>query len=678
MTLNEYYERFCEELDSSKVTGLLLNKADEYFTNLMFEYLGEIGEINEPTICSYRDNGLQINGFSIDSDKTKVDIFVSIFNEADGLITVQKSEVLAAAQRAVNFYRKAVQNLLDKFSKDTDAYDCALTIYKNRNTIKDVRVIILTNGRITNFELNPLSLPLATVSYVAWDIARLYSCYSTSSQKDPITVDFTELLGGKPLPAIKGGKSDKTTVFLAILPGKLLADLYDKHGQKLLERNVRAFLQLKGKVNKGLRESLISEPDMFLAYNNGITVTAKKVDVDYNSYGSAGIKTVEDFQIVNGGQTTVSLYRAKKDSSAEVDFSKVFVQMKLSVIEDENAMDEIVPNISKYSNTQNPVQIADFSSNDPYHRKMELLSRSTMAPSVNGKKPVRWFYERTRGQYAGCLNEESTPAKRKDFKEYNPLITKTDLAKVIMSWDMRPDIVSLGAQKCFIFFTETMRKESKNCYPNDEYYKRFIAKTILFRTMEKIVMAQRFGGYKANIVAYTYYKLMKVTERKLDLDKIWETQSLTPELMLAIEDICKMVQHYLVYKSGGINVSEFSKSKACMNAIDKLEYSIPPELGKQLLKEELIDDLSEQKQLLSELDLTDEEKAIIKEAQKVSAKEWKEIGAWAKLNDEFESWQRTLLFRLSTVIQRNKIPSFSDADTGLDLREEAIIKGFVM
>ena len=593
MTYNDFYLKFCEELETSKTTGFVSNKSEDYFTNLMFEYLSEVGEINEPVLCSYRDNGLQINGFSIDDDKSKIEIFVSIYNEADSLITIGKSDVLAAAQRAVNFYRKSVQNLVEKFSKDSDAYGCSLTINKYKGSIKDVRIIVLTNGLVRNIEMNSLSLPLATVSYAVWDMERLAKCYSSNQKREPIEVDFEKLLG-KPLPAIKGGKSDKTIVYLAILPGKLLADLYDTYGQKLLERNVRAFLQLKGKVNKGLRETLIENPDMFLAYNNGITVTAQKIEVDFNAYGSANIKKITDMQIVNGGQTTVSLYRAKKDNTAEVDFSKVFVQMKLSVISDENDMDEIVPNISKYSNTQNPVQMADFSSNDPFHRKMEELSRNIWTPSINGKKPLNWFYERTRGQYAEKLNIEATPAKRRDFKDYHPLITKTDLAKVLLSWDQRPDIVSLGAQKCFTHFTEKMHKEGGDCVPNKDYYQHFIAKTILFRKIEKIVLSQKFGGYKANIVAYTYYKLLCLTDKKINLDKIWQDQDITEELANAITDICKLVQNFLVYQSNGANVSEFSKSKKCIDGIDKLQYDISDELKKQLLSEELIDKLTEE------------------------------------------------------------------------------------
>lgn len=674
MTLNDFYNRFSEDLETSRLNDSIANRNDEFFTNLMFEYLAEIGEVNEPLLCSYRDNGLQINGFEISDDKTKIALFVSIYNEANSLITVPKADVIAASQRAINFYRKSVQNLLTKFERDSDAFGCASTIYKNKELIKDVRVVVLTNGLVKNVELNPIVLPLATISYTIWDIERLQRSYSSNQKREPIVVDFEKIMG-RPLPAIKGGKSSKTEVYLAIIPGKLLADLYDEHGPKLLERNVRAFLQLKGKVNKGLRESLIEEPDMFLAYNNGITVTAQSAEADINSYGSVGIKKIVDLQIVNGGQTTVSLYRAKKDNTAEVDFSKVYVQMKLSVISNENDMDEVVPNISKYSNTQNPVQVADFSSNDPYHRKMEELSRTIWTPSINGSRPINWFYERTRGQYAEKLNIEATPAKRKEFKEYHPLVTKTDLAKVLLSWDMKPEIVSLGAQKCFAYFMDKMKKE-KDCVPNKTYYQRFIAKTIIFRKIEKIVLAQRFGGYKANIVAYTYFKLMKLTERKIDLDKIWNEQTISDILAETITNICILVQKYIIGTSMGLNVSEFCKTKRCIDGVDNLELQISDNFKQELLSDELIDSLTEEEMIISEM--SKEEQLIVEEAMKVSAAEWQTIGKWAKDNDIFDSWERTLLFRLATCIQRKKVPSPKDADRGLELREEAILKGFAM
>ena len=120
--------------------------------------------------------------------------------------------------------------------------------------------------------------------------------------------------------------------------------LYGKYGPKLLERNIRVFLQMKGKVNKGIRETIHNEPCMFLAYNNGISTTAECVKLEKNSCGIPGISWIRDFQIVNGGQTTAAIhYTYFKE---KCDISEVLVQVKLTVLKNQNDMKFIVPKIS--------------------------------------------------------------------------------------------------------------------------------------------------------------------------------------------------------------------------------------------------------------------------------------------------------------------------------------------
>ena len=180
--------------------------------------------------------------------------------------------------------------------------------------------------------------------------------------------------------------------------------------------------------------------------------------------GKPSIKKIRDMQIVNGGQTTASIYNASQDKKMPADLTKVYVQMKLSVISSPENMDEIVPRISAFANTQNKIQLADFSANDAFHRRVEELSRTIWAPAQNGLKPVNWFYERARGQYADMLSRESTTLRRKQFKETHPSFTKTDLAKYENTWDQLPFYVSEGAQKNFRRFTLRLN-ERKNALP---------------------------------------------------------------------------------------------------------------------------------------------------------------------------------------------------------------------
>ena len=129
-------------------------------------------------------------------------------------------------------------------------------------------------------------------------------------------------------------KSDLYECYLAIVPGTILSNLYRNYGTRLLESNVRAFLQQTGKVNKGIRDTIRFEPDMFLPYNNGLATTAQEVKTKFNKKGQLVITNVKDFQIVNGGQTTASIFHTAKKYK-EADASKIFVQMKLTVIKDE-------------------------------------------------------------------------------------------------------------------------------------------------------------------------------------------------------------------------------------------------------------------------------------------------------------------------------------------------------
>ncbi len=126
--------------------------------------------------------------------------------------------------------------------------------------------------------------------------------------------------------------------------------------------------------------------------------------------------------------------------------------MKLTVVSPDR-LQEIVPEISRYSNTQNKVTLVDFSSNHPFHVELEKITRSLWAPAADGSgQETRWFYERARGQYADALARERTPARQRAFKTLHPLrqkFTKADAAKFEHSWGQLPHIVSRGAEKNF-------------------------------------------------------------------------------------------------------------------------------------------------------------------------------------------------------------------------------------
>lgn len=674
LSFTDFYTEFYEQIMHAKDSETYGWEDQDFFTSVMLEYLEDAGETDSPVICPFRGYGLQLNAYRISEDFDEVDIFVSLFNISDMPVSASRNDVDAALRRALQLYRKATNDLYKAFEKDNDTYEFAYSIHKHKNDIKTLNVIALTNGTVKPIPLKKITLDGTEVSFSIWDIDRLYRCFTSGKMRETIEIDFEEKFDVT-IPCIENTTSDKYSVFLAIISGELLAKLYEEYGARLLERNVRSFLQVKGAINKGIRDTLRDEPDMFLAYNNGISVTAEGVEIVRDENGKPSIKKIRDIQIVNGGQTTASIYNAHKDKKIDADLSRVYVQMKVSVIKSADDMDDIVPKISSFANTQNKIQMADFSANDPFHRKIEELSRIIWAPSRSGMKPQNWFYERARGQYANMVARESTSARKKQFKEQHPLFTKTDLAKYENTWDQLPYQVSEGAQKNFKKFTLRL-SERGNILPDQEYYKQLIAKAILFERAVKLVQAQQYGGYRANIVTYTISFLSYKTAQRIDLARIWKEQQLTTSLEAEIIRVSGVVHVYITNPVNGANISEWCKNVKCWNGLKDKEYMISNDLNAELI--DLTHDTLSATRVNAGINTnTEEEKVMINEAFSISAAEWFALSRWAKETNNFQPWQRSLIFSVGTLINRGKVPSFKQAKQSMLVYHQAKNKGFI-
>jgi hypothetical protein len=338
---------------------------------------------------------------------------------------------------------------------------------------QSLRLTLLTNAHVRGDfpQVDPLG-KLVTSMHV-WDIDRLYRLESSGAEREPITVDLIELAGDS-IPALgPTGRASDYEAYLMLIPGDVLARVYERFGSRLLEQNVRAFLQTKGGVNQGIQKTIQEEPHRFLAYNNGISMTASAVHTKMREDGQLGVTRIDDLQIVNGGQTTASLHYARTRAKGDARLlDGVFVQAKLSVIPPA-LINDIVPRISQYANTQNTIKMADFSANHPFHISLEEQSRTVWAPDAAGTShSTRWFYERARGQYADALAKERTPARQREFKVIHPLsqkFTKTDVAKFEMTWEQRPDLVSAGAERCFNDFQNLLKETIEDFLPTKDY-----------------------------------------------------------------------------------------------------------------------------------------------------------------------------------------------------------------
>ena len=674
-TLDTFYKNFREEVLCACATETSDWTTEDFLTTVMLEYLEEAGEVSDPIICPFRDRGLQMNAYAFSEDYESADIFVSLYSDSEVPRSVSQTDVDSAIKRAIQLYHRAINDLYTSFQKDNDTYEFAISVFQNRSRIKNVRICALTNGLVKPIALKNITISNAEVSFTLWDIDRLYRCVSSGKMRETIEIDFEEKFQAT-IPCIENNTSDKYSVYLALINGELLAALYNEFRDRLLEKNVRSFLQVKGGVNKGIRDTLRDEPDMFLAYNNGISVTAESVEIIRDENGKPSIKRVRDMQIVNGGQTTASIFNAWSDKKPGIDLSKVFVQMKLSVIESAEDMDVIVPRISTFANTQNKIQVADFSANDPFHRRIEELSRTIWSPAQGGMKPQNWFYERARGQYADMLTRESTPKRKKEFKETHPLFTKTDLAKYENTWDQLPHQVSEGAQKNFHRFMLRL-KDRKGFMPDEAYYQNLIAKAILFRRTEKLVHRQQYGGYRANIVTYTLAYLSHKTAQRIDLERIWKEQALSAALEAEIVEVSRFVQKLIVNPPGGANVGEWCKKEKCWLLIKNYRYELSSALENELLS--IARPSTYTAPASASIDsLTEEEQALIDEVAAISAETWFALSRWAKETRNFQPWQRSLLFSVGSLISRGQKPSIKQATHAIKAYNAAFEKGFTV
>jgi hypothetical protein len=547
----------------------------EFVTELLSEHNeADVAEVIRPGSrwAATRGNNSQpsakINAWSLSGDGAMLDLYIASYKGSGARYDLPKSEIIRNFELIKGFLTRVLSGNILTISDDNDAFEVIAKIKESRDEISTVRLFLLTDGVAKGdiSELRPFDMAGINVSYALWDLVELSRLQP--GEQNVIELDF-EKMQNAPLGCI--ATEDPTgeyRTFLAYMPANLLGRIYSEYGQRLLERNVRAFLQAKNGVNRGIQATLKDEPERFLAYNNGLCCTSAGIDVEIGNNGLGLIKRVYDFQIVNGGQTTASIFHAIKN---KIDVSKVVVQMKLTVVSRIEAVEEIVPLISKFANSQNKIASADFAANGTFHRHMEQVSRAVWAPGKSDlERGSHWYYERARGSFEVDRGKATTPARKREFDKDNPRaqkFTKTDLAKFEHSWMGLPHLVCQGAQKNF---AEYAQRIEENGEPNvtPDYFSHVIARAIIFRTAERIVSQLDLGGYRANIVAYAIAWLAEKSGFHIDLDLIWKQQRLSDDLCKALEAVAKSAHnHFNDLADFGtpwkVNIGENTKKKEC-------------------------------------------------------------------------------------------------------------------
>ena len=583
MTLEEFLLETRAEVQSRMRAGELYEEM--IFTDIVMSHMAEIGMTAEHSACRYEGkigaSSLRVSGYAISEDEDQLDLFVSLHSGVDTPTPIADSETTNAAKQAVRFLALcAERKVASKLDPSSPIHALATRLEKNYAELEEIRIFVITDRVAKSKSFKSQEVSGKTVRLEVMDMERLFRHMSEGKPRDELIVDFQELAGtALPCVYVPGDDSDYDYALTAV-PGESLRHLYEKYGSRLLEANVRSFLNVTNSksVNAGIQATLRTAPERFMAYNNGLVLVVDKLELAKNPDGSTGISKLQGVQIVNGGQTTASLYFTKR-KYPQTDLSRVRIPAKIIIMrsEDPAAEEALISDVSRYANSQNSVKQSDLSANKPFHVELEKLSRTIFCP--NGMS--QWFYERSAGSYQTLLTREGrTPAKLKQLKESIPSsrrITKTDLAKYLNAWNGLPHFVSLGAQKNFRNFMDAMGNGDPSVQPplpSVTEFKEMISKAILYKESEKLIRSM-FPAFQANITAYTVALLAKHLGARMDLSQIWSAQRVSAELLQQIGAWSNEVDERLRSTSSGRMISEWAKRGECCEEILGMKLSAP-------------------------------------------------------------------------------------------------------
>jgi hypothetical protein len=657
------------------------------FLNEMGERLVDAEEIDGLTPVLFTGTGqrgrrLAVSGYDLDDPDGSVALAVLDFEDTATPANLGEAE----ARRFYTTLEKYVEEAIDgafheEREESSPEVHLAEMLRRRGRTITRYRLYLLSNRVLSRRakDFTSSSIGATPVEYHVWDIERLHRLHESNQGREALRIDLREWAPtGVPALQVSDGCST-TETYLCALPGRLLADLYGRYGSRLLEGNVRSYLSARGNVNKGIKTTVLSEPDLFIAYNNGITATATGVTVD--DAGTA-IVELEDLQIVNGGQTTASLFFVAREQRDAAQLDDVSVQAKVVVVTPETAR-ELVPNISRRANSQNKVSEADFFSNSPFHVRMEALSRRILTPARPGVSfQTKWFYERTRGQY---LNEKSKLSARdeKQFTAEYPrsqVITKTDAAKYAVSWAQRPHLVSRGAQKNFVEFAKDVaaRWEATPEEFNETYFRQLVGQAILYNEIRAAVANADWyeSGYLANIVTYTVATLAAAVaatgSEEFDWGAVWQRQGISDPTREFALRIALEVRNVLTDDDRPVvNVTEWAKRDACWAAVRDLPMALPETMDADLVGREAAKSQRRSARTQQKVDDGIQAQAAV---LAIDAREWTELERFCKTKRLLTDKDIGILALVTG--RRPGLPSELQASHLLGLRDRAAANGY--
>jgi len=651
------------------------NFPTEQFTVNVCELLGDSGEFSDVQLAylnavGKRRRKLRVDAYDLTREDDAVTLVVTDFAQ-DELSSVATAETRSNLISGSNFLKECIQEEFLYAKEESDpVYQLAFDLLHLGMSLTKYKVYYITNSLVPeSFKVPPQeSINGVPIEFHLWDLRRLHTLAESVGQREPLEIDITAW-DQEGLPALRVSNECDFTTYLAVLQGEMVADMYEMYGSRLLESNVRSYLSNRGKVNKSIRETVIAKPDHFIAYNNGITATATAVSVDEKS---GNIVSISDLQIVNGGQTTASLFYVRRDPRANVSrLDGISVPMKLVVVDAEIA-EALVPNISRFANSQNAVSASDFFSNHPFHQRLEELGKRVLAPvRGNDSYQTRWFYERTKGQYQSEKGKLSRSDQTRFERQYPrvQVLTKTDVAKFEMSWLQKPHVVSAGAQKNFVQFANAIENKWKvksgDEQFNEQYYKEVVAKAILFNSLRRGVINSNWykSGYLANIVTYTIAKLSHsislLPMKEMNFDDIWSRGEMPVTVLPELVSLAEKIAMLLDSRTREVtNVTEWAKKESCWNGIrEDFNWTVPEAILSWLVDTSVA---VGKKATAADKQRLDNKLKTVTEIFDYPAEEWRGLQDFLVENNRVASDGDLGILRLITALEQ-KVPTDAQA-----------------
>ncbi|AIF67502.1 AIPR protein [Terribacillus saccharophilus] len=591
-----------EFLDTVEQKGIATGSRQ---TPFLQEVLPYISLEEEPTLIYFakRDSDIQINGYLYSEETNTLNLYVVDYEPLfvkDILPGVNMTTIKKVATKAKRFFTQ-VDMIMKIADRSMDFFDLAKLIIGKRSEIDEINIFVVTSKFYLANKPIELSIPgIETVNVHVWDMDRVYKLSEAEQGIRDFELQF-ESQYNKTFQLMHVPNStgkEMIDCYIGAMPAELLAKLYDDWGPKLVERNVRSFLQARGGTNKGIRDTLknTQQRELFVAYNNGISSVAKSGDIsqigDSNLYE---IKSLKSWQIVNGGQTTASIHQAYKNG---IDLDGVYVQAKLTIlnagkevnnenIDRHDMEDQLIAKISEYANTQNKINKSDLLANTRFMSDIEKQSRSTWIPTFdNRKEESKWYFERARGQYMVDISRRSKGKEQTAFKKMFPkenVITKVEMAKYFMSWEGYPHVSSKGGEEAFKRFMDlnsqywkqslTTNEDGDVTRPiqfiNNDFYKELIARRLINVYVTNIVDSMKLKGYRANVIYYTVAMLSHLYRDRINLNEVWNKQGLPDEWKDVVRIIAANSLNYLRESAGEQNVTQWAKKQECWDGFIK-------------------------------------------------------------------------------------------------------------